>query len=296
MSDDPVAMKWPPEKHQGDLLLFRFGLPLVIGILLGTDQAGIGHSLPWGLSILFWVTTTLASWLIFDVFTLLVSRLLAPWSPPLIVTLVVGIVVASLPARWAINRYLVLYEPYFKNGRRLQPLPDLSFSLESFLTYLQLWGGILLLWIAANIFFDQVVGLPRYRVAGHGPTAPTIPLDPLPSPVARSLLFKRLPRGFGDRIVALQSEDHYLRVHSDQGDALILYRLADAIAELEASGFKGLRVHRSYWVNLEHATGLRRDGRTLVVVTDTGLTAPVSQSYREVARMAGLDIGGKSPT
>ncbi|WP_269747113.1 LytTR family DNA-binding domain-containing protein [Elstera litoralis] len=35
-------------------------------------------------------------------------------------------------------------------------------------------------------------------------------------------------------MLCLEMEDHYLRAHTDQGNALILMRLRDAVAELRS--------------------------------------------------------------
>src|SRR5690606_15189181 len=57
----------------------------------------------------------------------------------------------------------------------------------------------------------------------------------------------RLPHRLkGAAIRAVEAEDHYLRVHTDQGSDLILMRLSDAVKELE--GLDGAQTHRSWWV------------------------------------------------
>lgn len=65
------------------------------------------------------------------------------------------------------------------------------------------------------------------------------------SSLPRALL-SRLPNRLGDEIVALQAEDHYLRVHTILGSDLILMRLSDAVAAIGPD--LGLQVHRSWWV------------------------------------------------
>lgn len=78
-------------------------------------------------------------------------------------------------------------------------------------------------------------------------------------------------------LLALESEDHYLRVHTDRGDALILMRLSDAIAAVE--GLEGAQTHRSWWVAraaIDHAE--KSGGRAELSLTN-GLKAPVSRSY-----------------
>ena len=85
---------------------------------------------------------------------------------------------------------------------------------------------------------------------------------------------------------AIASEDHYLRVYTNLGGELILMRLADAVRELD--GADGLQVHRSWWVARSGVVREeRQDGRSLLVLP-TGIHVPVSRSFRERAKDAGL--------
>jgi DNA-binding LytR/AlgR family response regulator len=89
----------------------------------------------------------------------------------------------------------------------------------------------------------------------------------------------------GAAIRAVQSEDHYLRIHTDRGSDLILMRLADALEELE--GLEGAQTHRSWWVAREAVRDVARgDGRATLSL-DGGLTAPVSRRYARALRDAG---------
>lgn len=89
----------------------------------------------------------------------------------------------------------------------------------------------------------------------------------------------------GGELLAVEAQDHYLRLHTDKGDDLILMRLTDAIAELE--GIEGARTHRSWWVAKSAVIGAERgDGRaTLTLKND--LEAPVSRAYSKSLRDAG---------
>ena len=97
-------------------------------------------------------------------------------------------------------------------------------------------------------------------------------------------LMVRLPMNLRyARLLALQAEDHYLRVHTDAGSALILLRMSDAVAEL--AGIEGKRVHRSWWVARAAVVGTASEkGRTLLRLVG-GLKVGVSRSSRpELAR------------
>lgn len=93
------------------------------------------------------------------------------------------------------------------------------------------------------------------------------------------------PKLRGAEIRAVQSEDHYLRIHTDRGSDLILMRLSDALEELE--GLEGAQTHRSWWVARSAVRGVTRgDGRATLTLDD-GLSAPVSRRYAKALRDAG---------
>ncbi len=107
---------------------------------------------------------------------------------------------------------------------------------------------------------------------------------------APARFLERLPPKLrGARLIAVQAEDHYLRLHTDRGSDLILMRLSDALAELE--GLEGAQTHRSWWVAKSAVASVARgDGRaalTLNGAPDCGLIAPVSRRYARALREAG---------
>jgi DNA-binding LytR/AlgR family response regulator len=87
------------------------------------------------------------------------------------------------------------------------------------------------------------------------------------------------------RLIALEAEDHYLRVHTDAGSALILMRLSDAVQE--TGGEDGARCHRSWWVARHAVRSARRHGSVMRLHLDGGLEVPVSRSYLPALRSAG---------
>lgn len=98
--------------------------------------------------------------------------------------------------------------------------------------------------------------------------------------------FRRIPPALGRDLLALEMEDHYLRIHTAVGSDLILMRLRDALAELGSS--RGQQVHRSWWVAKNAVASVERDGQKLVLALRNGLKVPVSKTYRDQAKAAGL--------
>lgn len=108
---------------------------------------------------------------------------------------------------------------------------------------------------------------------------------PSPAPAPDMRFRRRFPAGLTGRLLCLEMEDHYLRIHTDKGSDIILMRMSDA--EEELSDVAGLRVHRSWWVAREAVTGIRRDGTRLLLQLENGLEIPVGKTYRGALRDAG---------
>jgi hypothetical protein len=88
------------------------------------------------------------------------------------------------------------------------------------------------------------------------------------------------------QLLALASEDHYVRIFTSAGSQLMHTRLVDAIAA--AGEHNGCRVHRSWWVATGAVRSTSREGdRTIIELLD-GTRVPVSRSYVLAARQAGL--------
>jgi len=115
--------------------------------------------------------------------------------------------------------------------------------------------------------------------------------SPIPSPepmrrAMRPALLDRLPERLrAADIQAIEAEDHYLRVHTDAGSALILMRLSDAMTELE--GIEGRQTHRSWWVAKSSIADAARGGGRAVLTLKSGLRAPVSRTYARALRRDG---------
>ena len=98
-------------------------------------------------------------------------------------------------------------------------------------------------------------------------------------------LIARLNPRLGGDVIALQGEDHYVRVHTAIGSELVLMRLGDAIQELD--GLEGERVHRSWWVARRAVGEARMDGRRACLVLTNGLEVQASREATPMLRRAG---------
>lgn len=85
---------------------------------------------------------------------------------------------------------------------------------------------------------------------------------------------------------AVRAEDHYCRVHLDDGRSLlVLARFADLRAEL--AGIDGEQVHRGAWIAAAGMDGAVRDGRAWRLVLGDGTRLPVSDSHLAAVRARG---------
>lgn len=97
-----------------------------------------------------------------------------------------------------------------------------------------------------------------------------------------SALLNRLPRGIGSDIIALETEDHYLRIHTAGGSALVLMRMADAVAMLDPR--LGAQVHRRWWVAEAAVSGLRTEGHKLLLSLGHETLVPVGRTFAAATR------------
>jgi hypothetical protein len=116
--------------------------------------------------------------------------------------------------------------------------------------------------------------------------APALPAkEPAEAPSDEAFRQRLSARHRAARLIAVQAEDHYLRVHTDLGSELVAARFSDALAEL--AGVAGFQVHRSWWAAADAIEAVRwRRGRGELKLAG-GLTAPVSRTHAAGLKAAG---------
>jgi len=149
-----------------------------------------------------------------------------------------------------------------------------------------------------------IITLARMRLhAGSATVAASVPVpvpEAKPAPhdlpqtdaTDRAFLLRHAPALAGGRLLALAAEDHYLRLHTDRGNALVLLRLRDAIEALGPA--RGTQVHRSYWVAADAAPVASRRGQAWQLTLPGNLAVPVSKANVAACRAAGWLPGGGS--
>lgn len=271
-------------------------VPLGIGAVLGWYRAGYASDYPLAVSLLDWLLNFFTLWIAFDLGSRLIAFLLRPWTPPLWGILVVGGiagVAVSRPLRSTIRDFSSNLAPQARSEIAFPP--DLVWE-EYVFAYASVIAVPILIWVVVNYIYAKALHVPRY---GHVPKNAEFRPDVGPpavqvsgvediqiKPATPPEFVKKLTVGLPTKILALQAEDHYLRVHTDRNNELIRYRFSDALEDVKH--LPGLQVHRSFWINTAAIDYIRRSGRSYEIVLSDGLEVPVSRSYRYAVKEAGL--------
>ncbi|WP_448663089.1 LytTR family DNA-binding domain-containing protein [Sphingomonas sp. CJ20] len=126
--------------------------------------------------------------------------------------------------------------------------------------------------------------LPEALAPEPAPPTDSAIAPPDPSP-ARPAFFDLLPPALGTDIRCLENEDHYVRVHTAAGSALVLIRMRDAVAQLEEVA--GARVHRGWWVARTAVAGVIRQDRNVRLRLVDDREVPVARANVAALRDAG---------
>lgn len=121
------------------------------------------------------------------------------------------------------------------------------------------------------------------------PIATSVPAG-AEAPAFPAVILGKLPTCTGGEIMALETEDHYLRVHAAQGSGLVLMRMADAVALIDER--LGMQVHRRWWVASAAVDGLHTENQKWSLRLANGLDVPVGRTFLTAARVRFADRRG----
>lgn len=141
-----------------------------------------------------------------------------------------------------------------------------------------------------TFFISLVMTALNYFIHWPGKVIAETPSAAVPTPQPEAIANRfadRLPLPLrSSKVVALQAEDHYLRVHFEDGQStLILMRLSDAVAELPSG--TGAQTHRSWWVAKDAVRGVTKSEGRATLTLSANLEAPVSRSFYKALNDAG---------
>jgi DNA-binding LytR/AlgR family response regulator len=237
-------------------------ISLIAGVFLGLIAPLGTIDLPLALRLGYWIVATVGGSLLGWAATLLVGRWRRARENAWVMIVAIAVVMTppGVVLVWLWSRVAV---------------PGADFGDPVTLT----WAVFLISLVMTAI--NRLIG-PADVVA----TTPAAAASALPSAEARNAFLDRLPpRLRGAKLLAVEAEDHYLRVHTTAGSDLILMRLSDALSEI--AGLDGARTHRSWWVARAAVRDVAKgDGRATLTL-EGGLKAPVSRAHAAALRAAG---------
>lgn len=146
----------------------------------------------------------------------------------------------------------------------------------------QLWPDLAHRDLPLALWFAQTASIGLVAIGAHALLRrPARRAAAAPAPIASPV--DRLGRD----VLALQMEDHYVRVHRATGSELILMPMSRAIAAMQG---EGLRTHRSWWVARHAVTAVEGNSRSMRVQLSNGVIAPVARSAVTHLKAAGWII------
>ncbi|MEM9690223.1 MAG: LytTR family DNA-binding domain-containing protein [Pseudomonadota bacterium] len=185
------------------------------------------------------------------------------WLRPVVLVSIVGLVPFAV-AEALIEPMLPIRPEYTDDD--LRALSPVLVYLGEFVTILSILLPVhFLLWLILDRHTDK---------------SADAPVDAAIPPFLERSAIRRL-----DDVLALQAEEHYVRIYTSSGADLVHYRFGDAIAELPDG--LGLQVHRSWWVADTAVMSAKRGSRRWQLAITPELSVPVSDSYIGAVRERG---------
>nr|WP_070959366.1 LytTR family DNA-binding domain-containing protein [Hyphomonas sp. Mor2] len=268
------------------VLAFYVGVPLATALIMGMNHAGSAEHMDTLPSLLYWSGISIILWALLDGLSRAALTILQPWSPPIWVSLLAGSIFAMIVFAPVLQFYSKLVFPILAPGIDIEVPRTLIKQVSN---PLQLFSFIVVpvYWLLSVLAFARIFGYPRYAIAG----LPSDPVAALSRPdedsePQRVGLFALIPHKIGLDIISLHAEDHYVRVNTLLGSALVRYRFSEAVKEARLLG--GVQVHRSHWVRLSKVTGVKDESGIKHVTLQDGSSVPVSRSYVGVLKAVNL--------
>lgn len=292
-------------------VVFLLVMPLILAVVNGWALTSEGAWFTRPQSVLYWTSGVLPLWWLDTA----VARAGARWRPlsagvgfwlwvalvPLLTFNAAGLV-GFFTWRWE------LFASWF-----LGHVPQRSFPPTGSAGW-WLWmlkGSVvpIITWTVANVLQRQLFGRtliePERAPAATPPDSLSSPPDPpsastgpvwvpaevpltvtaeaAPAPAPPDFL-RRLDKPLTGALLAVQAQEHYIRLVAEGSAPMLLYRFSDALEQLRPQ--QGLQVHRSWWVALAAIAAVERDNGRVSLQLVNGERVPVSRRHVGAVELA----------
>ncbi len=155
---------------------------------------------------------------------------------------------------------------------------------------LRVWPGLLRYGPGWRLWYVQTATIGAITVLGATAWLEARLRRPVPLPASTQGDGRTIPRAGRSispsrDVIALQMEDHYVRVHTLAGSTLVHGPLTQAIEQV--APLEGLRIHRSWWIARHAVQRVEGSSRSMRLTLSNGLSAPVARNAVTLLREAG---------
>ena len=258
----------PVPHHPLRQILIDLAVMSVIGVFLGLIGPFGTIDTPLAWRLLSWLGFAYAGYAIYRPMGQVVFLAERALALPRTGLWIAAVLIATVPMSFVVQLVTSLPEP--------ELWPGLEVMMAHYSAVLVIGGGVTLLFNLLKPGQEQPVAAPAAADAPVAAPSPAVAAVSETVPAPANPLLDQLPPELGSAIIALEMEDHYVRVHTMLGSALVLMRMRDAVALLGET--EGVQVHRSWWVARGAVEEVLREGRNVRLVLARGLEAPVARA------------------
>jgi len=268
---------------RADVLIFFFGIPVILGFLFALVGTRLIHGLPFMLALTYMILHMFIAWWVVSLGATIIKYIFRNWQPPCFAICVMGYVLAIIPAAFLyqeLGEIFASISPVFAENRKDNFAP--GWDLAYLLHFVRFSIPALMLFVTAVYGYRMFAGITWFSYQNkvednYGDQGASVSSTAATQKAVAGLIDgSKLPADA--EILAIKAEQHYIQIWSDQGKDLVRYRFKDLEKTLGAC--HGVQVHRSWWVNLDQVQTCKNDGRKLELLMRDDLTVPVSLSHK----------------
>lgn len=268
-------------------LLYFCAVPILLGLFFGwfkADQGGKDLMLRLILTP-YWIGFFQIGWLALILSALLGFQVFKPWRPPLWLISFIAPAAFSWLGAYVLNIYIEFLNSFIPDVNGKSSPMQITFSVEFFVNFLSFMTPNFVLFTALNYYFDRGLNQPlfRYKLDTHELSSSLSNDDKKTPATTPELIFlKLISKEKQGKLLAIQAQEHFVKVWTEAGSELIRYKFGTALLELESAD--GLQIHRSYWVADDAVKRFKKDGPKYVIELVNDEVIPISQSYLRQVR------------
>lgn len=267
-------------------LLFYLGLPVLLALFNGVQGTVWAPDLSAFKCILMYLACSVPTYGFAAVTAHSVLQLNTVIRFKPVFALIVSAVVTIPFSYFVVVVFIRLFGAFYPS---LQPLlHESGFGIgDGLVNYITGSSGILIgpIWIGAQYLYERVSGdvlfFEGLLKGGQLEQDNQTNFEEQAIHLGASPFLNKIKPSLGRNILALEAQEHYVKVYTDRGDGLVLYRMGDAVQELSQVQL-GMRVHRSFWVAEGAISNIVPCAKSYKIKLSNGFDVPVSKPYKKV--------------